>query len=102
MRRQVALLALFATGALLATCRTATEVTLDLSTDVDCVPPGTATGDAGGRPIDTTLYRGGGTGSFNPNPSTDTRACGGIDPLTQAPHRIGSIVLIPSGSNDEP
>jgi hypothetical protein len=84
--------------AALATCRTATQVTVVLSTDVNCVAAGGAAD--GGVTIETTLYSGDGSGTFASVKSADTTACDPVpDPATGL-HRIGSIVLVPSGSKD--
>jgi hypothetical protein len=68
---------------LLVACRTPTQVTVELTTDVDCSSGVRTTLRVGATGADVDTHA----------PSVDSTACSG--------GRIGSLALVPSGSNEE-
>lgn len=87
MRRLPALLGWIGIAGALAGCRTPTSITLSITTDVRCA-------DLKGISITA-----GNSGSFETaSPVTTTTNCTAISPTVS---RIGTLVVVPSGGNDE-
>lgn len=84
MARAVASAVHLVSAASAASCRTPTQVTVELSTDVDCAAFIEASVTAHRATADAAV------------PSGTTRSCDG----SSIPHRIGSIVIVPSASKD--